>query len=217
MNVVILIPGQAAAFQNYARAVEASGAVPVFWTPGTRLPAFDGLLLPGGGDLAPSYYGQENVACADIDPARDESEWYVLSQAVMEGKPVLGICRGEQLINVFFGGTLCQDLPGHSRTDDRIDRLHQVRTAPSFLRTLYGAEVIVNSAHHQAVDVPGAQLRPIQWAPDGTVEALVHSTLPVWGVQWHPERMRGPFAKQGAANGDLLFQAFFKKCRKNFW
>ena len=71
MNVVILIPGQAAAFQNYARAIESSGAVPVFWAPGTPLPPFSGLLLPGGGDLDPSYYGQENVACTDMDPVRD--------------------------------------------------------------------------------------------------------------------------------------------------
>lgn len=213
MEVLILIPGQAEAFQNYARAVEASGAAAVFWTPGTPLPAFSGLLLPGGGDISPSRYGQENLACTDMDPARDESELYALSQATAQGKPVLGICRGEQLINVFFGGTLRQDLPGHSRLEGRMDRLHHVRTAPSFLAQLYDAEVIVNSAHHQAVDTLGTGLRPIQWALDGTIEAFEHSALPVWGVQWHPERMRGPFAKQGAADGDLLFRAFFEKCK----
>lgn len=217
MEVLILIPGQAEAFENYARAVEASGGVPVFWTPGSPLPTFSGLLLPGGGDISPSRYGQENVACRDMDPARDEYELYALSQAAAQGKPVLGICRGEQLINVFFGGTLRQDLPGHSRLEGRMDRLHHVRTAPSFLTPLYGTQLIVNSAHHQAVDVLGEGLCPVQWAPDGTVEAFAHSTLPVWGVQWHPERMRGPFAKRGAANGDLLFQAFFEKCREKFW
>lgn len=213
MQVQILIPGREDAFENYAHAVKASGGVPVFWTQGTPLPPFSGLLLPGGGDIAPSLYGQENISCTDMDPARDSSELYALSQAVEQGKPVLGICRGEQLINVFFGGTLRQDLPGHSRTAERLDRLHRVRTAPSFLAALYNTEAIVNSAHHQAVEIPGTGLRPVQWAPDGTVEALEHDTLPVWAVQWHPERMRGPFAKQGAANGDLLFRAFLEKCR----
>lgn len=213
MQVQILIPGREDAFENYARAVRASGGVPVFWTPGTPLPLFSGLLLPGGGDLDPSLYGQENIACTDIDPSRDEAELYALSQAVALGKPVLGICRGEQLINVFFGGTLRQDLPGHSRTVDHLDRLHHICTAPSFLAELYGTEAIVNSAHHQAVETPGEGLRPVQWAQDSTVEALEHDALPIWAVQWHPERMRGPFAKQGAANGDLLFQMFLKKCR----
>ena len=213
MQVQILIPGREDTFENYARAVKDSGGVPVFWTPDTPLPPFSGLLLPGGGDIAPSLYGQEDIACTDIDPERDTSELYALSQAVSMGKPVLGICRGEQLINVFFGGTLRQDLPGHSRTADHLDRLHSVRTAPSFLADLYGVQAIVNSAHHQAVETPGEGLRPIQWAPDGTVEALEHDALPVWAVQWHPERMRGPFSKQGAVNGDLLFRAFLKNCK----
>ena len=213
MQVQILIPGQEDTFENYARAVKACGGAPVFWTPGTPLPPFHGLLLPGGGDIVPSLYGQENIACTDMDPSRDEAELYVLSQAAALGKPVLGICRGQQLINVFFGGTLRQDLSGHSRTAERLDRFHPVRTAPSFLAELYGTEAIVNSAHHQAVETPGAGLRPVQWAPDGTVEALEHDALPVWAVQWHPERMRGPFAKRGAADGDLLFQAFLKKCK----
>lgn len=213
MQVHILIPGRKEAFENYALAVKASGGVPVFWVPGTPLPLFSGLLLPGGGDVDPSLYGQANIACTDMDPERDTFELYALSQAVALGKPVLGICRGEQLINVFFGGTLRQDLPGHSRTVEHLDRLHQVCTAPSFLTELYGAESIVNSAHHQAVELPGAGLQPVQWAPDGTTEALEHDALPIWAVQWHPERMRGPFAKQGAVNGDLLFRAFFKKCR----
>jgi len=213
MQVQILIPGREDAFENYALAVKASGGVPVFWVSGAPLPPFSGLLLPGGGDIAPSLYGQENIACTDIDPERDTSELYALSQAVSMGKPVLGICRGEQLINAFFGGTLRQDLPGHSRTAERLDRLHPVRTAPSFLTELYGTEAIVNSAHHQAVETPGAGLRPVQWAPDGTVEALEHDALPVWAVQWHPERMRGPFSKQGAVNGDLLFRAFLKNCK----
>ncbi|WP_287227491.1 gamma-glutamyl-gamma-aminobutyrate hydrolase family protein [Oscillibacter sp.] len=87
-----------------------------------------------------------------------------------------------------FGGTLIQDLPGHSQAAGR-DRLHRVRTAPSPLQDLFGETLVVNSAHHQAADRLGQGLRAVQWAIDGTVEAVIHQSLPVWGVQWHPERL----------------------------
>ena len=111
------------------------------------------------------------------------------------------------MLNVFFGGTLLQDLPGHSQAAGR-DRLHRVRTAPSPLRELYGQDVVVNSAHHQAADRLGGGLRAVQWTADGTVEAVVHRALPVWGVQWHPERLSGPLALAGAADGARLFAAW---------
>ena len=97
-----------------------------------------------------------------------------MQQFAVLRRPILGICRGLQTINVYFGGSLLQDIPGHSTVGD-IDRLHRVRTVPSLLRELYGEEGIVNSAHHQAAGRLGAGLRVIQWAPDGTVEALQHT------------------------------------------
>ena len=120
---------------------------------------------------------------------------------------VLGICRGLQVLNVFFGGTLIQDLPGHSQAAGR-DRLHRVRTAPSPLQDLFGETLVVNSAHHQAADRLGQGLRAVQWAIDGTVEAVIHQSLPVWGVQWHPERLAGPLSLSGAADGGCLFTAW---------
>ena len=144
---------------------------------------------------------------AGLEPERDTGELFLLEQFIMEKKPVLGICRGLQVLNVFFGGTLIQDLPGHSQAAGR-DRLHRVRTAPSPLQDLFGETLVVNSAHHQAADRLGQGLRAVQWAIDGTVEAVIHQSLPVWGVQWHPERLAGPLSLSGAADGGCLFTAW---------
>lgn len=181
----IYISGSADTCQNYSRAVTLVGGTPCFdGTPDTC----GALLLPGGGDVEPWRYGQKNTASRQLELERDARELALLEQFLARGKPVLGICRGMQVINVFFGGDLIQDLPGHSAAGGA-DRLHPVRTAPSFLRELCGAACTVNSAHHQAVGKLGTGLDAVQWAQDGTVEALCHKTLPVWGVQWHPERL----------------------------
>lgn len=174
-------------FHNYVNALTALGAEVRF----SGTDGCDALLLPGGGDLDPARYGQENRGSLDIDPERDALEFALVQQALEKGLPILGICRGSQLLNVFFGGTLHQDIPDHRATEEG-DRLHPSRAEDPMLRSLYGEEFIINSSHHQAVDRPGVGLRPVQWAPDGTVEAIRHETLPVFGVQWHPERLREP-------------------------
>ncbi len=200
---MIYIWGDADRWENYRRAVESAGGRVRFSMAAEDLDICRGLLLTGGGDLEPWRYGQEDIACRGADPARDAAEMALLDRAVAGGKPVLGICRGLQSIDVYFGGTLCQDLPGHGAVEGR-DRLHPVRTAPSFLRDLYGEAGEVNSAHHQAADRLGRGLQAVQWAPDGVVEGICHRSLPVWGVQWHPERRAG---------GERLFRAFLELCR----
>ena len=155
----------------------------------------DALLLPGGGDILPQRYGQTNIASRSLDPVRDEEESALLDRFFTARKPVLGICRGLQVINVFLGGTLFQDIPGHNGVNG-IDRLHKVRTAAGPLQALCGKNCIVNSAHHQSVCRPGSGLRPLQWAPDGTIEAMEHTKWPLLAVQWHPERLPLPHGRQ---------------------
>lgn len=197
MRMTVYIWNGAGRSENYRRAVERAGGT--VWLGGDPTDC-GALLLPGGGDLEPWRYGQANTASRGLEPERDEAELALLAYFTQRRRPVLGICRGLQTINVFFGGTLCQDIPGHAQRNG-MDRLHGVRTAPSPLRDLCGERCVVNSAHHQAADRLGVGLRAVQWAEDGVVEALCHSQLPVWGVQWHPERLEDPL-------GERLFRKF---------
>ena len=195
MRPTIWIIGGRERFPRYWRALENAGARPRCEGVPEDCAA---LLLPGGGDMEPWRYGQENIACRSLEPARDALELDLLERFTALRKPILGICRGMQSVNVFFGGTLLQDIPGHSQINGA-DRLHAVRAAPGPFAALDA--VSVNSAHHQAVDKLGDGLRAEQWASDGVKEALRHARLPVWGVQWHPERLDNPA-------GERLFRAF---------
>ena len=129
-------------------------------------------------------------------PLRDAFEIALFNAAIDAGLPVLGICRGPQLINIAAGGTLHQHLPEHAATDGPPDATpHTVTTTEgSLLRQMYGPEVAVNSLHHQAVDRLGDGYVATAHSPDGIVEGIEHETLPVIGVQWHPELMTGALA-----------------------
>ena len=187
--------------KNYVNALALVGA-PLTETPENA----DVLLLPGGGDMHPRFYGQALDGSEDLDEARDARELTLIDNFLCAGKPVIGICRGLQVLNVYFGGTLRQHIEGHCQIDG-VDRLHVINTAPGLLRTLYGARFTVNSAHHQAVRRLGKGLCVLACADDGTVEAVGHKTLPVFAVQWHPERLCGAFAQPGAADGAGLLTA----------
>ena len=131
---------------------------------------------------------------------------------VSAGKPVLGICKGIQLINVAFGGTLIQDLSAESLAIHawaETDKIHISKAAPgTFPAQLYGSAPRVNSAHHQAVGTVGDGLRIAQYGPDFVVEALYHERLPIIGVQWHPERMCFSYAREDMADGSHLLSYF---------
>ena len=146
--------------------------------------------------LARSDGKHSNSPAADRVPLRDAFEIALLDAAVNSGLPVLGICRGPQLINIAAGGTLHQHLPEHAATDGPPDATpHTVITVEgSQLREMYGPEVAVNSLHHQAVDQLGDGYIATAHSPDGIIEGIEHAELPILAVQWHPELMTGALA-----------------------
>jgi putative glutamine amidotransferase len=182
-----------------------------------RPDSFDGLLIPGGWDINPGRYGQAVQGSTGIRDDVDELQLSVLGEFLARQKPVLGICRGLQLINVGFGGTLIQHLPTsgrHVHPEWKEDRLHGSRTREgSWLEALYGTAYTVNSSHHQAVDRPGEGLVIDSWCgEDQVVEALHHKDLPVYGVQWHPERLCLAFSGKDAVDGLKVFEYFCRVC-----
>lgn len=205
----ILLPGRPGQFPNYERALSVAGANVRYV--GDPLRTCDGLLLPGGGDLHPQRYGAPIIDCRDIDEARDALELELVEAFLTKGRPVFGICRGMQVLNVALGGTLHQHVEGHSALE-RGDRLHRVCTAAdSALGQLYGQWFTVNSAHHQAVDRLGQGLRAVQWA-EGVVEAVEHETAPIWAVQWHPERLFEGGRGLDTVAGSRLLAFFVEQC-----
>ena len=206
-------------FKNYFDALSALGVEGVIVDAGCDPADFGGLLLPGGGDVDPVRYGEAmSPLCDPPDAALDALQLDTLDAFVQEGKPVLGICRGIQVINVYFGGTLVQHLPQsprHSRMGGDVDKVHAVRVAgDSFLEKLYGAEFAVNSSHHQAVKAPGRGLRVVAVSDDDVIEAVWHESLSVWGVQWHPERMGFHHPRTDTVNGEALMRRFVELCRE---
>ena len=187
-------------FPNYIAALESLGATVERDEPD----ACGALLLPGGGDIHPRFYGQVPAGAMDIDEDRDKYEFALFRRFFSAGKPILGICRGAQVINVALGGTLRQHVDGHSQLHGA-DRLHTVLADDALLRGLYGDRFTANSAHHQAIDLLGGGLRVIARAEDGVVEAVRHETLPLLAVQWHPERL--------GENGAALLRAFLESLR----
>lgn len=149
MHPTIHIWGTPGNYQTYCRALLHIGGIPCVCK--SLAPLCSVLLLPGGGDLEPWRYGQKNTSSRGLEPERDCAEFELIARYLNLRRPILGICRGMQVLNVFFGGTLLQDLPGHSQIQGQ-DRFHFVQTFPSAFAQLYPPLSIVNSAHHQAVD-----------------------------------------------------------------
>jgi putative glutamine amidotransferase len=199
--------------------------IPLGLEPGTLaalLARLDGVLLAGGGDMDPARYGADPIpAVAGVDPARDEMETAVVQLAVAQSRPLFGICRGAQVLNVALGGTLYRDIsehPGAQRhtyyPDLPLDlRAHPVQVEEdSRLAQALGQPLVeVNSLHHQAVRDLAPGLRAVAHAPDGLVEAIELPGHPfALAVQWHPEclpaapemrRLFAAFVAAAAARG----------------
>jgi putative glutamine amidotransferase len=182
---------------RYLSLLSRAGLVPVLVTPGTSsglVARLDGLVVPGGPDIAPARYGQEPGPQTE-PPADDldalEIEFVTAARA--RNLPMLGICRGQQLINVALGGSLHQHVDHPQWGGDPSTPIHDVHIiADTYLRHALGVDVAsVNSGHHQAVDRLAPSLRRAAISTDGCVEAVEAPDLLVLAVQWHPEEMPG--------------------------
>jgi len=204
---------------NYLSALSAAGAVPVM-AGETDLEALmeraDGILFTGGEDVDPRIYGEEKVNdTVTVTPARDSLELRLFAAAKEKKIPIIGICRGIQLINVALSGSLWQDIPSQcpESVTHSAGAKHAVTTAEnSVFRSLFGAAFSTNSYHHQSVKAPGTGLRVTAKAVDGTIEAVEHETLPIWATQWHPERMCADFRPSDLPPQEPFFEFFVRQC-----
>lgn len=216
----ILISGSNESRETYETAVTAAGGLPCsFYCPPCDV-GYDGLLLCGGDDVDPARFGEENAGSQGIDSARDAAELALAAAYFSAGKPILGICRGHQVLNIALGGSLVQDIapslhPFHTRAPaDTDDKIHPIRTAAgSLLFRLYGPACAVNSSHHQALGRLGDGLTATAWSESGLIEAMELPGRPVLGVQFHPERMAFGRQRGDAADGGPIFHWFLGLCQ----
>lgn len=214
---------------DYIRAVERAGGcpviIPVTENPETVIPLLDkldGMLFSGGSDIAPSYYGElPQEALGTVDPVRDAHEIRLCQSLLRDYDiPLLGICRGNQLINVASGGTLYQDIASTKKAAFRHDLVNypkwyasrELEIEPgSRLREIFGASrITANGFNHQAVKDLGKNLRTAMKASDGFVEGIEGTQERfVVGIQWHPEMML-----DHSDEFLCLFQAFVRACEK---
>jgi putative glutamine amidotransferase len=214
---------------GYMKAIEAADGIPVMLPMNADETAihaiadkFDGFLFTGGQDVNPHLYGEEkSPLCGEICDERDALESLLFQRVIELDKPVFGICRGLQLINVMLGGTLYQDLPSerkssvqieHSQTppyDRPVHRITVEAGSPLF-QMLKTESLMVNSYHHQGIKQLSSLLMPIAYAEDGLIEAacMPEKTF-VCAVQWHPE-----FCYQSDPLQFRLFTAFVNHCQK---
>lgn len=210
---------------EYADAITKAGGLPVtipfqkYAEAKDYINQIDGLILTGGADISPHLYSEDpHLKLGATDTARDEWEIALLEEAYQKKIPVLGICRGLQLMNVYSGGNLYQDLPSqkenviqHIQKTNFHETAHQIQLKKdSFLEELYGEQLFVNTYHHQAIKELADDLEAIAWANDQVIEAVAfkNSNQKAFGVQWHPELLA-----QDYGSGQLLFNYFINLCQ----
>ncbi len=204
--------------ENYVNAVTNCGAIATAQRYPEFLNEYDGLILSGGGDVHPDYYNEEMNGSKNIDTMRDEAEFKLVKAFVQNKKPILGICRGHQLLNVAFSGSLYQHISNaelHSSGVQGVDLVHDITVSKdSFFYKLYGERFSVNSSHHQAVKKLGDGFDVIGTAHNGTtIESIRHRELPIIGVQWHPERTCFDKKRDDAVDGEEIIRHFLKLCK----
>ena len=213
--------------REYYNAIILAGGIPVLLanveSPSiakTFIESIDGLLLTGGGDMHPRFYGQSpHERLLETTAARDNFEMKAIELTLKDEKPILGICRGHQVLNIAFGGNLYQDLScieqktlTHADPAQTYKVFHNVKIGKgSKLYKIIGAEIIeTNSSHHQVIDKTGSGIKAVAFASDGLIEGIEHSQYDfVIGVQWHPE---GILKRQ---HSQRIFKAFVKKASEH--
>lgn len=210
---------------TYVRAVVRAGGIPVLLPIANRLEdcdklaaLMDGFLVPGGVDMAPQYFGEEppkEVTC--IDRELDDFELELIRRISALGKPMLAICRGCQVVNVAFGGTLYQDIPtqcpqahGHyQNTASRSEAYHTVTILPgtALAAAMGEGEVLTNSFHHQAVKDLAPGFRVNARTKDGMIEGIENEDGSILGVQWHPECMEERYPRFQKLFSDFVARA----------
>lgn len=213
---------------DYTKGVIEGGGIPIIIpTTGNievikeQLKLLDGLILSGGPDINPIYYGEDfKEKMGVISPERDDNEIKILKEFLETGKPILGICRGHQLLNVYFGGTLYQDL-SYFNTETLKHRqdfypeleVHKIFIEKdSILGKLYGESIKTNSFHHQAIQNLGEGFKIIAKSSDGVIEAIEKENHKFClGIQWHPEMM----VARGNKSMVKIFELFIDKSCSN--
>lgn len=194
---------------HYSTAIVDAGGTPVLLPhcddPRMFVNIIDGLLIPGGGDIDPSYYSEKSLPGITVVPGQRTDFEIALLKAIMElRKPALGVCYGMQLINVALGGSLYQDIESRAGTSvDHTKGSHRIIGNGKWLR----GEFVVNTSHHQAVKELGQNLEVVAVSEDDLVEAVRLTGYPfLIGVQWHPERSNDELS-------GILFSSFVEAAR----
>lgn len=203
----IFVYGDKNVFINYDRAIRAVGAEAVFSENVKRALDCDALLLAGGGDVSPCFYRSREKNCKSVSLTRDMCEQYLLARFERANAPVMGVCRGLQMINVYFSGTLAQSIEkARLHYDETRDVYHETENNSGFMRDIFGKNLFVNSCHRQKIDLPGKNVVPCAFSPDGVIEAAYRKGTKIFGVQFHPER---PFSAAGDLSKGLLIYEYF--------
>lgn len=208
----ILIVGHKQDVQNYTQAVSFPGYLPIVTdTKDLLTEALDNenetlsllelsdiLILPGGGDISPHILGEKDLGSTNIDEDLDHIQLAYANYFISNKKPIIGICKGMQLLNFIFGGTLIQDMSPdrlmlhkrHNSYDNNHSCNYDFTKGPQLLSDIFNeySPNYINSAHHQCIKKLATDFYAFQHASDGTIEGIVHKTLPILGLQWHPER-----------------------------
>ena len=203
--------------KTYVQAVGAAGGAPVLcaedYSAEDYAKVCDGLILTGSFSYCPRPELRDRLSQIgqSIRVVYDRKLFEAFKN---EGKPIFGVCLGQQIINVFLGGTLSSNFKMERGVEHMLSA-HKIKTQPgSLIDQIWGSDFYVNSRHNNAIEELAPGLKATAWSPDGIIEAVEHETLPIYAFQFHPERMRGdlPDPPMGPDSTEL-FKWFVEKCR----